>query len=283
MDFMDHKDIHLKLKDKKSKILDEMWNLAQNYLDLNLKEYMECAEELKLIEELENTNEFKSCLQELESVKDSLNKLYIDYLDISCDSDLKKERIIALKKKFQDEISTSEIVKAVNCSKSYARQFYIIDGIVEQKERRSHLSKKTKNLIFKRDNNSCAACGCAETLEVHHIMPIMGSSIKKLDDPENLVLLCNDCHYLAHNGNYYKALAYKDVEDFWEWTKNTERTKIWLILKDIRGIGVKISDNIYCKFKSIEELQRADIRTLTRVPLVNKSLANRIKFKLNTS
>ena len=282
MDFMDHEDLHQKLKEKKCSVLDEIWNFAQNYLDLNLKDNMECAEELEIVEKLENTEEFKFFLGELESIKDSLDELYIDYLNYFCKSNLKKDKIIALKEKFHDEISTSEIVRSVNCSKSYARQFYFIDGRVEQKEKRSHLSKKTKNHVFKRDNNSCIACGYTERLEVHHIMPIMGSSIKELNDPSNLVVLCTECHYLAHNGNYYKGLAYKNIEDFWEWAQNTEKTKIWLILKDIHGIGIKISENIFNKFKSVEELQKADVRTLARVPLVNKSLAGRIKFKLKS-
>jgi hypothetical protein len=282
MDFMDHEDLHQGLKEKKCKILDEMWNFAQNYLDSYLNDCMECADELEVIGELENTKEFKSLLEELDSVKEELNILYIDYIEQTCESDLKKEKIIALKEKFGDEISTSEIVNAVNCSKSYARQFYVIGGTVEQKHKRSSLSKKIKNLILKRDNNSCVACGSTETLEIHHIMPIMGSSIKELNNLENLAALCSNCHYLAHSGNYYKGLAYKDHKDFWEWTKNTEKTKIWLILKDIHGIGIKISENIYYKFKSVEELQNADIRALKRVPLVNKSLASRIIFKFNS-
>lgn len=282
MDFVDHEYLQQELKIKKSKILNEMWDFTQNYLDSSLNDCMECIDELEVIKELENTEKFKSFLSELETVKDDLNTLYIEFLEQTCKSNLKKERIIALKEKFQDEISTSEIVRAVNCSKSYARQFYVLDGKVDQKEKRSGLSKKTKDLILKRDNNSCVACSRTETLEIHHIIPIMGSSIKELDHPSNLALLCSDCHYLAHNGNYYKGLAYKDLEDFWEWTKNTERTKIWLILKDIHGIGNKISENIYIKFKSVEELQKADIRDLTRVPLVNRSLAGMIKFKLES-
>lgn len=281
MDFMDHEDHQQQLKEKKCKILDDMWNFTQDYLDDSLKDFMECTDELKVIEEIENTNVFKSYLEELESVKDELNILHIDYIEQNCESDLKKEKIIVLKEKFRDEISTSEIVNAVNCSKSYARQFYIIDGTVEQKQKRSSLSKKIKDSILKRDNNSCVACNCTETLEIHHIMPIMGSSIKELNNPENLATLCSDCHYLAHSGNYYKGLAYKDHEDFWKWTNNTEKTKIWLILKDIHGIGIKISENIYYKFKSVEELQKADMRALTKVSLVNKSIASRIlvKFK----
>ncbi len=279
MDFLDHEDRHQILKSKKHCIIDEMWNFIENYLDNSLNDSMECADELKIIEELEKTERFKLFLKDLESIKEELNILYIDYLNENCDSDLKKDKIISLKEKFGDEISTIEIVEAVNCSRSYARQFYIIDGIVEQKEKRSSLSKKTKDIVLKRDKKSCVACGCTETLEIHHIMPIMGSSVKILNDPENLVVLCNKCHYLAHSGNYYKGLAYKDHDDFWEWTKNTEKTKIWLILKDIHGIGIKITENIYNRFKTLEELQKADIRDLNRVPLVNKSIASKIVFK----
>lgn len=283
MDFRDHEDIHRKLKEKKCAILDEMWNLTQSYLDDTLENCTECAQELDILIEFEKSEQFKSFLVELEMVKDVLNMLYIDYLECNCDSNLKKEKIIALKEKFGDEIRTLEIVGAVKCSKSYARQFYLVDGRVEQKDKRSRIGKRAKNEIIKRDNGSCVACGSTHYLEVHHIMPLRGSSIKELDNPSNLVTLCNKCHYLAHSGDYYKGLAYRDVEDFWKWTQNTEKTKIWLILKDIHGVGIKINENIYSKFKSIEELEKADIRALTRVPLVNKSLAGRIKLKIINS
>ena len=279
MDFIDHDDLHQQLKNRKCKILNEMWKCTQKFLDQNLKDCMECIEEIELLKELENTDNFKVLLGKLEEVKEEINILYIDYLVQNCESNLKKYKIISLKEKFQDEISTSEIVNSVKCSKSYARQFYVIDGQVLQKEKRSSLSKKIKDSILKRDNNSCVACGCSELLEIHHIMPIMGSSIKELNDSSNLVTLCNSCHYLAHSGNYYKGLSYEDIEDFWKWTKNTEKTKIWLNVKDIQGIGTKISENIYNKFKSVEELQKADMRALTRVPLVNRSLASKIRFK----
>ena len=111
----------------------------------------------------------------------------------------------------------------------------------------------------------------------------MGSTIKDQDEAQNLALLCKECHYLAHSGNYYRGLAYEDLECFWEWTQNTEKTKIWLILKDIHGVGLKITENIYKYFPSIEELEKASVKSLTRVPLVNKGLAERIKLKLNNT
>ena len=275
-------EIFFKLKIEKEIVLDKLWKLTQNYLDKHINENTECMEQLELLKELENTHEFKILLDQLEFIKDSLNCLYVDFLDTACESTFKKDKIIALKEKFQDEIRTYEIVRAVNCSKSYARQFYIFDGKVMQKEKRTSLSKKIKKEILKRDNYSCVVCGEVECLEIHHIMAIMGSSIGELHDHENLATLCKDCHYLAHNGNYHRGLAYQNIEEFWKWTQNTEKTKIWLILKDIHGVGSKITENIYKRFKTIEELENASIKSLSRIEQVNTSLAKRIKFTLES-
>ena len=284
MKFMDKypEEIFFELKTKKEIILDKLWELTQNYLDEHINENTECFQQLEILKGLEDTNEFKILLDCLNSVKDSLNCLYVDFLDESCEGNLKKDKIIALKEKFQDEIRTYEIVRAVDCSKSYARQFYVFDEKVLQKEKRTALSKKTKEEILKRDNYSCIVCEEVEGLEIHHIMAIRGSSIMELHDHDNLATLCKDCHYLAHNGNYYKGLAYENIEGFWEWTKNTEKTRIWLILKDIHGVGFKITENIYKRFKTIESLENASIKSLSKVNQVNKSLAKRIKFTLES-
>lgn len=282
MEKNDHADLQRKLKTKKNEILDEMWSLSQNYLDIYLEDNMTCLDELDLLKKLEDTDDFKSLLNRLENIIDDLNEIYKDYLDLYCESSLKKDKIIALKEKFQDEIRTHEIVKAVDCSKSYARQFYLFDGEVLEKEKRTSLSSKTKEAILKKDNYSCVVCGEVESLEIHHIMAIMGSSIMELHDHDNLATLCKDCHYLAHNGNYHRGLAYENIEGFWEWTKNTEKTKIWLILKDIHGVGSKITENIYQRFKTIEALENASIKSLSKVNQVNISLAKRIKVTLES-
>ncbi len=272
---------HSKLKNRKHELLDKLWELTQNYLDIHLNESVGSREELELLEVLENTDEFKNLLEELNHVKDSLNELYIQFLNNATPGNLKKDKIMVLKEKWGEEISTSEIVSAVNCSKGYARQFYLFDGKVMQKDSRGHICAKVKREIFKRDQNSCVACGSLENLEIHHIIPVMGSTIKGQDEITNLATLCKGCHYLAHNGDYHRGLAYKSMEEFWEWTQNTEKTRMWLILKDIHGIGMKITENIYNCFPSIEELEKASVRKLTRVPLINKALAEKIKFKLS--
>lgn len=280
MDTANLDDQHSKLKNRKHEILDELWELTQNYLDSHLNENVGSCEELKHLEVLENTDEFKNLLEELGHVKNSLNELYIQFLDDIPDSNLKKDKIIALKEKWGEEISNAEVTTAVNCSRGYARKFYLLDGKVIQKEGRNSISVKTKKETLKRDRHSCVVCGSLENLEIHHIIPVMGSTIKYQNDIHNLAALCKKCHYLAHSGDYYKGLAYKDVEGFWEWTQNTEKTKMWLLLKNIPGIGIKITENIYKCFPNIEELKGASIRNLTKVPLVNKALAEKIKFKL---
>ena len=273
-------DYHFKLKNKKYKILDELWELTQNYLDEHINEITKSSEGIDLLEAVENTDEFKNLLEELCCVKNSLNELYIEFINNNLDSDIKKDKIIALKEKWGEEITTEEITRAVNCSKGYARQFYLFDGKVIQKDGRNGIRAKTKREVLKRDQNSCVVCKSPENLEIHHIIPVMGSTIKYQDEISNLAVLCKKCHYLAHSGNYYKSLAYEDLEGFWEWTQNTEKTKMWLILKDIQGLGLKITENIYNCFSSLEELENASVRSLTKVPLVNKALAERIKLKL---
>ncbi len=273
-------DRHFELKSRKHKVLDELWELTQNHLDEHMGGITKSSEELDILMSVENTDEFKSLLEDLSCVKNSLNELYIEFLDNVLDSELKKDKIIALKEKWGEEITTEEITRAVNCSKGYARQFYLLDGKVMQKDGRNGISAKTKREVLKRDQNSCVACGSLENLEIHHIIPVRGSTIKDQDETHNLALLCKECHYLAHSGNYYRSLAYGDLEGFWKWTQNTEKTKMWLILKDIHGIGLKITENIYKCFPSIEELEGASVKSLTRIPLVNKALAEKIKLKL---
>lgn len=275
-------DHHRELKNEKEMILNKLWKFTQKHLDDHIKDDTESIHELEILKKLEDTDEFNKLLEDLNSTKDSLNELYIKFLDIECESSLKKDKIIALKEKWGEEINNAEITRVVDCSRGYARQFYVINGKVEQKEKRTSISQKNKKYVLKRDKHSCVVCGSQEGLEIHHIIPIMSSTIKNLDDTPNLATLCKKCHYLAHSGNYYKCLAYADVEGFWEWIQNTEKTKIWLVLKDIHGVGLKITENIYKSFPNIEELEKASTRNLAKVPLVSQSLARRIKFKLQT-
>lgn len=223
-------DRHFELKTRKYKILDELWEFTQRYLDEHLGKITQSREELDLLRAVENTDEFRSLLEDLSCVKNSLNELYIEFLDNNLDSDLKKDKIIALKEKWGKEISTEEITRAVNCSKGYARQFYLQNGKVIQKDGRNGIRAKTKRETLERDKNSCVVCGSPENLEIHHIVPVRGSTIKDQDEICNLAVLCKNCHYLAHSSNImYRYMTriikdkvfHKPLDDFIEDTKNT--------------------------------------------------------------
>ena len=97
-------DSFFEFKIKKSRILDELWDITQNFLDNKSNFDMECKDELELLKELENTDEFRKLLYELDSTKIQLNQLYIDFIDERCEGKLKKDKIIALKEKFREGI-----------------------------------------------------------------------------------------------------------------------------------------------------------------------------------
>lgn len=62
------------------------------------------------------------------------------------------------------------------------------------KKRNQTLRKK----VFERDDFTCQKCKIqdktARTLEVHHIIPLYAGG---MDETENLITLCFDCHHFA--------------------------------------------------------------------------------------
>jgi len=77
------------------------------------------------------------------------------------------------------------------------------------------LKKNEIDLIQKKTNNRCCICGTWQYLQIHHIIfRSQGGS----NNYENLVLLCNTCHYQIHHGlkskeyqeQTYKYLTKKD-------------------------------------------------------------------------
>ena len=59
--------------------------------------------------------------------------------------------------------------------------------------------KKLVESVYKRDNNCCAVCGrwVENGHKPHHVIP---KSHGGGDTLENLVLLCDNCHYEVHHG-----------------------------------------------------------------------------------
>ena len=58
--------------------------------------------------------------------------------------------------------------------------------------------------IKKRDGYSCVLCGKTTDLHIHHILK-KSKYPEYIVEPNNLIVLCSDCHILdAHNGNTNK-------------------------------------------------------------------------------
>lgn len=64
--------------------------------------------------------------------------------------------------------------------------------------RSSYAWKKKRREITALYNGKCALCGSADNIQVHHIIPIAILPELKLEN-DNLILLCSNCHELAHN------------------------------------------------------------------------------------
>lgn len=63
------------------------------------------------------------------------------------------------------------------------------------------LSKEVREFVWKRAGGLCEECrspGDWRGLQTHHKKPKRMGGSKRLDDPENLELLCADCHVRKH-------------------------------------------------------------------------------------
>jgi 5-methylcytosine-specific restriction protein A len=56
--------------------------------------------------------------------------------------------------------------------------------------------QRYRKQVRMRDKHQCQECGEDENLEVHHIKPLYRGGI---DDPSNMITLCEQCHLDKHN------------------------------------------------------------------------------------
>lgn len=61
--------------------------------------------------------------------------------------------------------------------------------------------KCTKKDILQRDGDVCVFCGDNEDLQLHHIKPKILSG---KNNSNNLIILCNYCHWYIHNNPKFK-------------------------------------------------------------------------------
>ena len=70
-----------------------------------------------------------------------------------------------------------------------------------KKHKRLVVSKDTYNQVFKACKGKCVLCGTTLQLELHHID---GRGKDLTDNPENCVMLCNNCHHNVVHRNLKK-------------------------------------------------------------------------------
>ena len=83
-----------------------------------------------------------------------------------------------------------------------------MDKMAERKIRKNVLTKRRnyfgsirdqlKNAMEVEGELTCAVCGCKDSLELHHIIPL---SMNGSNDIDNLVPLCHDHHVEIHHEN----------------------------------------------------------------------------------
>lgn len=77
-----------------------------------------------------------------------------------------------------------------------------------KKKRKTHVSKITYEEVFKACKGKCVLCGTTQNLELHHIK---GRGKDLTDNPQNCVMLCQNCHHnVVHkNQKKYRSLLLK--------------------------------------------------------------------------
>ena len=86
-------------------------------------------------------------------------------------------------------------------------------------QRPGEFTLATQRLALARQRNKCASCGTpifglgqagqtahrfGEGAQAHHVRHIKFGGTEPLDNVDNCVVLCQACHYSAHEGGHYR-------------------------------------------------------------------------------
>jgi 5-methylcytosine-specific restriction protein A len=80
---------------------------------------------------------------------------------------------------------------------------------------------------FVSSHPTCAACGAAEHLQVHHVLPFHQHPELELD-PTNLIVLCmgaSECHVIVGHGDNFKAYNPNVREDAKRFLSSSEEER----------------------------------------------------------
>ena len=78
---------------------------------------------------------------------------------------------------------------------------------------------KVRLSVLMRDSYLCRHCG-RPAEEVHHIIHLSPSNIGDVSvtlNPDNLISLCKDCHFKAHEGEHGNGRIAKEHDESWQY------------------------------------------------------------------
>lgn len=83
-----------------------------------------------------------------------------------------------------------------------------------KKKKTKDISKTNREEIKKLFKGKCGLCRKAKGVHIHHII-YKSEDKSKIDDIDNLILLCVECHNKVHSN-----------KDYWQWRLQSIREKI---------------------------------------------------------
>lgn len=91
---------------------------------------------------------------------------------------------------------TTECIK---CVKNEPRKN---KGINKVSKKKITVTQDTYNIVMQRDNYRCRLCGTSLNLHLHHII-YKSEDKSKINDENNLIMLCAEHHRLVHSNKHY--------------------------------------------------------------------------------
>ncbi len=146
-----------------------------------------------------------------------------------------KESVLQDRKEYYE--NNKELIKArdkryaktaagIKVRKSAITKYY--DTKPEKKEEygvRHFITFVIKPKILFRDEYTCQLCGDKDgNFHCHHIIPV-SIAPDKIEDPTNLITLCQSCHSKAHNGDWQKINL--TIQGLLQENKNLQKEILW--------------------------------------------------------
>ncbi|AUV82889.1 hypothetical protein C2R22_15620 [Salinigranum rubrum] len=162
-------------------------------------------------------------------IENELVGVYTEYVGRACDPDeTYQAQIKKLLLVFEYSIPSRILAEVVGCSAGHARRFewdaeqqIVREKQWSRKQREHQAPPALAKRVRERDDDRCVRCESTEQTVVHHIDPA------RQDGPavmENLAVLCNRCHVIAHGGAVNTGeVIHGSTRQFWAWAEPDAR------------------------------------------------------------